>query len=137
MRTSLDPDTERLNRASKQVRGLSFKGWNEAIGAGLTWGKPGAQRRFVQKSFRIRPADYFGWDQALAADPRPPFARECPPIDLAGLPQVICCATVATEDLDMVLEKLRQERALLISVTPLHGTLEDYFLAKTKGEDGA
>ena len=46
-------------------------------------------------------------------------------------------ATVATEELDVVLEKLRQQRAQLVSVTPLHGTLEDYFLAKTKGEDGA
>jgi ABC-2 type transport system ATP-binding protein len=46
-------------------------------------------------------------------------------------------ATVATEDLDMLLDKLRQQRARLVSVTPLQGTLEDYFLAKTKGEDGA
>src|SRR5262249_31689073 len=39
-------------------------------------------------------------------------------------------ATVSTEDLDVVLDKLRQQRARLVSVTPLHGTLEDYFLAK-------
>jgi ABC-2 type transport system ATP-binding protein len=44
-------------------------------------------------------------------------------------------ATVATQDLDMVLDKLRQQRARVVSVTPLHGTLEDYFLAKTKGKD--
>jgi ABC-2 type transport system ATP-binding protein len=37
-------------------------------------------------------------------------------------------AVASTEDLDLVLEKLRQQQAQLISVTPLHGTLEDYFL---------
>jgi ABC-2 type transport system ATP-binding protein len=46
-------------------------------------------------------------------------------------------ATVSTEDLDVVLDKLRQQRARLVSVTPLHGTLEDYFLKKTMGEDRA
>ena len=40
-------------------------------------------------------------------------------------------ATVENSDLDRLLEKLRQHGARLISVTPLHGTLEDYFLAKT------
>jgi ABC-2 type transport system ATP-binding protein len=40
-------------------------------------------------------------------------------------------ATIANDDLDPLLEKLRQQRARLISVTPLHGTLEEYFLAKT------
>jgi ABC-2 type transport system ATP-binding protein len=38
---------------------------------------------------------------------------------------------VAAEDLDRLLEKLRQQRARLVSVAPLQGTLEDYFLAKT------
>jgi ABC-2 type transport system ATP-binding protein len=38
---------------------------------------------------------------------------------------------VRSADLDGLLEKLRQRRARLVSVTPLHGTLEDYFLAKT------
>lgn len=38
---------------------------------------------------------------------------------------------VQSADLDRLLEKLRAQRARLISVTPLHGTLEDYFLAKT------
>jgi ABC-2 type transport system ATP-binding protein len=38
---------------------------------------------------------------------------------------------VRSADLDGLLEKLRQLRARLISVTPLHGTLEDYFLANT------
>jgi ABC-2 type transport system ATP-binding protein len=45
-------------------------------------------------------------------------------------------ATVSAETLDLVLEKLRQQQARLVSVTPLHGTLEDYFLAKTT-ESGA
>lgn len=40
-------------------------------------------------------------------------------------------AIVPTSDLDHLLEKLRQQRAHLVSVTPLHGTLEDYFLAQT------
>ena len=39
--------------------------------------------------------------------------------------------TVPSSDLDRMLEKLRQENARLVSVTPLHGTLEDYFLANT------
>ncbi len=38
---------------------------------------------------------------------------------------------VRNADLDNLLEKLRQQRARLVSVTPLHGTLEDYFMAKT------
>ena len=40
-------------------------------------------------------------------------------------------AVVASENLDRLLEGLRQQCARLISVTPLHGTLEEYFLAKT------
>ncbi len=43
-------------------------------------------------------------------------------------------ASVASEELDLVLEKLRAQSARLISVTPLQGTLEDYFLAKTAEE---
>ena len=35
-------------------------------------------------------------------------------------------------DLDRLLEKLRQQRARLISVTPINRTLEDYFLAQTR-----
>ena len=38
-------------------------------------------------------------------------------------------------DLDRLLEKLRQQGARLISVTPVHRTLEDYFLSKTKEEE--
>jgi hypothetical protein len=44
---------------------------------------------------------------------------------------------VATADLDLLLEKLRQQRARLVSVTPLQGTLEDFFLAKTVEEEAA
>ena len=44
-------------------------------------------------------------------------------------------ATVESGDLDQLLEKLRQLRARLISVTPLHGTLEDYFLAQTREKE--
>lgn len=40
-------------------------------------------------------------------------------------------ATLPTSDLDHLLEQLRQQRAHLVSVTPLRGTLEDYFLAQT------
>jgi ABC-2 type transport system ATP-binding protein len=43
--------------------------------------------------------------------------------------------TVATGDLDLLLEKLRQQNARLVSVTPLHGTLEEYFLAKTSEQE--
>jgi ABC-2 type transport system ATP-binding protein len=42
--------------------------------------------------------------------------------------------TVQSADLDVLLEKLRQRGSRLVSVTPLHGTLEDYFLAKTSDE---
>jgi len=40
-------------------------------------------------------------------------------------------ATVVSANLDSLLEKLRQQRAHLVSVTPLQGTLEEYFLSKT------
>src|SRR5229473_2126120 len=40
-------------------------------------------------------------------------------------------ATVSSDSLDTVLARLRQEQARLVSVTPLHGTLEEYFLSKT------
>jgi ABC-2 type transport system ATP-binding protein len=42
--------------------------------------------------------------------------------------------TVQSVDLDRLLETLRQRGGRLISVTPLQGTLEDYFLAKTAEE---
>jgi ABC-2 type transport system ATP-binding protein len=44
-------------------------------------------------------------------------------------------ATISSESLDVVLERLRQQRARLISVTPLHGTLEQYFLSKTSDQE--
>src|SRR5262249_47742071 len=40
-------------------------------------------------------------------------------------------AIVSADRLDCLLEKLRQQRVRLVSVTPLHGTLEEYFLSKT------
>jgi ABC-2 type transport system ATP-binding protein len=43
--------------------------------------------------------------------------------------------TVPSANLDRLLETLRQQRARLISVTPIHGTLEDYFLARTREEE--
>jgi ABC-2 type transport system ATP-binding protein len=42
---------------------------------------------------------------------------------------------VRIEDVDSLLEQLRRERARLISVTPLHGTLEEYFLARTAEQE--
>ena len=44
-------------------------------------------------------------------------------------------AVVQTTNLDAVLEKLRREQARLLSVTPLHGTLEDYFVAHTSEKE--
>ena len=44
-------------------------------------------------------------------------------------------ATVQSANLDRALEKLRGQRARLISVTPIHRTLEDYFLANTREEE--
>jgi ABC-2 type transport system ATP-binding protein len=44
-------------------------------------------------------------------------------------------ATIATQGLDTLLERLRQQRARLVSVTPLQGTLEQYFLAKTSEKE--
>lgn len=43
--------------------------------------------------------------------------------------------TVQSTNLDRLLEKLRQQRARLISVTPINRTLEDYFLAQTQDKD--
>ena len=44
-------------------------------------------------------------------------------------------ATVSAENLDGLLEKLRQQHARLVSVTPLQGTLEEYFLSKTTAQE--
>lgn len=38
---------------------------------------------------------------------------------------------VQNANLDTLLEKIRQQHARLVSVTPLQGTLEDYFMART------
>jgi len=43
--------------------------------------------------------------------------------------------TVQSDNLDRLLEKLRQQRARLISVTPINRTLEDYFLAQTREKE--
>jgi ABC-2 type transport system ATP-binding protein len=44
-------------------------------------------------------------------------------------------AAVASNSLDELLEGLRKQHARLVSVTPLHGTLEEYFLSKTSGAE--
>jgi len=46
-------------------------------------------------------------------------------------------ATLLIADLDRVLEILRQQHARLISVTPIQGTLEEYFLTKTSEAEPA
>jgi ABC-2 type transport system ATP-binding protein len=46
-------------------------------------------------------------------------------------------AKTPNANLDRLLEGLRQQRARLISVTPLQGTLEEYFLAKTSEPEAA
>jgi len=69
MRTTvtLDPDAERLVRASMRDRGISFKqALNDAIRSGFTQGKR-PRGRFSQKSFSLGAEQYFRWDKALAA----------------------------------------------------------------------
>jgi ABC-2 type transport system ATP-binding protein len=44
---------------------------------------------------------------------------------------------IAESSLDALLEKLRGQHARLISVTPIHGTLEDYFVAHTSDQEAA
>lgn len=44
-------------------------------------------------------------------------------------------SVISAESLDPVLDRLRQQHARLISVTPLHGTLEQYFLSKTSDQE--
>lgn len=46
-------------------------------------------------------------------------------------------ATVESENLDKLLERLREHEGRLISVTPLHGTLEQYFLSRTSEPEEA
>jgi ABC-2 type transport system ATP-binding protein len=45
--------------------------------------------------------------------------------------------TVANENADLLLEKLRDQRARLISLNPLHQTLEDYFLSHVSAAEPA
>lgn len=45
--------------------------------------------------------------------------------------------TVTNESSDLLLEKLRDQGARLISVNPLHGTLEDYFLSHISASEPA
>ena len=69
MRTTvtLDPDVERLIRASMRERGISFKkALNEAARGGLLREKHGRMRRFVQRSFPMGEVETFPWDKALA-----------------------------------------------------------------------
>jgi ABC-2 type transport system ATP-binding protein len=40
-------------------------------------------------------------------------------------------AVLSSADVDLFLEKLRQQHGRVISLNPLHGTLEDYFVAHT------
>lgn len=44
-------------------------------------------------------------------------------------------ATAASDSLDLLLDRLCQNHARLVSVTPLHGTLEEYFLEKTSEKE--
>ena len=44
-------------------------------------------------------------------------------------------ATISADSLDPLLDRLRQQHARLISVTPLHGTLEQYFLSRTTDQE--
>lgn len=40
-------------------------------------------------------------------------------------------AITLSTNIDLLLEKLRQQHARVVSLAPLHGTLEDYFVART------
>jgi ABC-2 type transport system ATP-binding protein len=44
---------------------------------------------------------------------------------------------VRSDDIDSLLDQLRRQQARLISVTPLQGTLEEYFLARTSEQEKA
>jgi ABC-2 type transport system ATP-binding protein len=66
------------------------------------------------------------------ADALPAVTRDVTDTHVTG---ELVRVAVAKDQLDRVLEKLRQQGATLISVTPLHGTLEEYFLAQTSKEE--
>jgi hypothetical protein len=44
---------------------------------------------------------------------------------------------VAAGNVEALLEKLRQQRASLISLTPVQGALEDYFITRTTEKEPA
>jgi hypothetical protein len=64
---TLDPDVERLIRATMRERGVSFKAaLNEAARRGLSGEKRQRVKRFVQKSFPLGQVQDLRWDKALA-----------------------------------------------------------------------
>jgi hypothetical protein len=64
---TLDPDVERLLRATVRERGVSFKeALNEAARSGLLGGKRRGARKFVQQTYRLGEGQGFRWDKALA-----------------------------------------------------------------------
>jgi hypothetical protein len=68
MRTTvtLDPDVERILKASMRERGVSFKqAINEAIRNGLTKSTVRPKRRFRQKTYSLGAEQHFRWDRAL------------------------------------------------------------------------
>jgi hypothetical protein len=69
MRTTvtLEPDVEKLLRATMRESGLSFKqALNTAVRAGLTQRPSKNGRRFTQRTFSMGSEQYFRWDKALA-----------------------------------------------------------------------
>jgi hypothetical protein len=64
---TLDPDVERLIKASMRERGISFKeALNSAARRGLVRERSRRSPRFVQKSFPLGEGQGFRWDKALA-----------------------------------------------------------------------
>ncbi|HWX56753.1 MAG TPA: ABC transporter ATP-binding protein [Verrucomicrobiae bacterium] len=47
----------------------------------------------------------------------------------------VVCGVISGQNQDLLLERLRHQGAHLISVTPIHGTLEDYFLEHTSEQE--
>jgi ABC-2 type transport system ATP-binding protein len=65
------------------------------------------------------------WQGALALESVSGLVRE------KHVTGEIVRAVISSADSDLFLEKLRQHHARVISLAPLHGSLEDYFLAHT------
>lgn len=64
---TLDPDVERLLRATIRERGISFKeALNSAIRAGAGRGPAVVRQRFKQKTFSLGAEQNFRWDKALS-----------------------------------------------------------------------